>query len=60
MATTNPVFQVLTTSGNQAPLAAGNRVDSLANGQLGIFNYHTGLSVDGTVPGDCKLIFSLQ
>jgi hypothetical protein len=57
MATTNPVFQVLTTSGNQAPLAAGSRVNSLQHGQIGIFNYHTGLSVDGTVLGDSRDIF---
>jgi hypothetical protein len=57
MATTNPVFQVLTTSGDQALLAAGSRVDALNNGQLGIFNYHTGLSIDGTVPGDARDIF---
>jgi hypothetical protein len=57
MATTNPVFQILTTSGNQAPLAAGNRIDQLHNGQIGIFNPHTGLSVDGSVLGDCADIF---
>lgn len=45
MSTTNPVFQVLVTSGNLAPLAAGNTIDALAVGQIGAFNYHTGLSV---------------
>lgn len=54
MATTNPVFQVLATSGDQAILAAGSRPDALAVGQLGIFNYHTGLSIDGTVPANAK------
>ena len=57
MATTNPVSQVLVTSGNQALLAAGSRPGSLANGQLGIFNYHTGLSVDGSVITDCNDIY---
>jgi len=57
MATTNPVSQVLATSGNQALLAAGNRVSDLAVGQLGVFNYHTGLSIDGSVAADAKDIF---
>lgn len=57
MSTTNPVYGVLATSGNQAPLTAGNPVSSLANGQIGVFNYHTGLSVDGTVPGNARDIF---
>lgn len=46
MQTTNPVYNVLVTVGNQAILAAGNRPDDLNNGQLGAFNYQTGLSVD--------------
>lgn len=54
MSTTNPVSKVLVTSGNQAVLGAGNRIDQLANGQIGFFNFHTGLSVDGTVPGDAR------
>lgn len=58
MATTNPVTQVLVTSGNQAPIAAGNRVDSLAVGQVGVFNYHTGLSVGaGSAVGDTRDVF---
>lgn len=57
MATTNPVYNVLASAGNQAILAAGSRVTALANGQLGFFNYHTGLSVDGTVPATAKDIF---
>lgn len=57
MATTNPVFQVLASSGNQAILAAGARPDTLAVGQLGVFNYHTGLSVDGSVPTDARDIY---
>lgn len=54
MATTNPVFQVLVTKGNLAPLAAGQKVDALAPGQIGVFNYHTNLSVDGTVLPDVR------
>lgn len=57
MATTNPVFQVLVPTGNQALLAAGNRPEDLAIGQMGIFNYHTGLSIDGSVGADAKDIF---
>lgn len=57
MPTTNPVSQVLVTSGNQSPLAAGSRVTDLNNGQIGIFNLHTGLSVDGSVGADTKDIF---
>lgn len=57
MSTQNPVFQVLTPSGNQAPIAAGSRVTALQHGQIGVFNKHSGLSVDGTVAGDCKDVF---
>lgn len=45
MATTNPVYKVMITNGNQGLLAAGNPVGSLADGQLGVFNYETNLSV---------------
>lgn len=44
----NPVSQILPASGNAAILAAGSRESSLAVGQLGIFNYKTGLSIDST------------
>lgn len=57
MATTNPVFQVLVSKGNAALLAAGSRETDLAVGQIGIFNYHTGLSVDGTVLMDCRDVY---
>lgn len=57
MSTTNPVTRILPTSGNQSILAAGSRADALAVGQLGIFNYHTGLSIDGSVAADSKDIF---
>lgn len=45
MLSVNPVYQVLVTSGNQAVLAAGNPISALAVGQVGVFNYHTGLSI---------------
>lgn len=58
MSTTNPVNQVLVTSGNQGILAAGSRPSALAIGQLGIFNYHTGLSLDASSPvGDINDFF---
>jgi len=50
MARNNDVFQVLVTQGNQAVLAQGNKVTNLAPGQIGIFNFDTNLSIDGTVP----------
>ena len=48
MKTSNPVYQVLIPSGGQALLGKGQRVSALNHGQLGLFNYHTGLSVDST------------
>lgn len=46
----NDVFQVLVTRGDQAVLPAGNTVDALAVGQIGIFDANTHLSVLGTSP----------
>jgi hypothetical protein len=57
MAKENPIIQVLPTLGNQAPLAAGQSVSALANGQIGIFNFHTGLSVDGTNLNNARDIY---
>lgn len=58
MSTSNPVNQVLITSGNQAPLAAGSAITALAVGQAGVFNYHTGLSVGAaSALADCQDIF---
>ena len=48
MARNNDVFQVLVTSGNQAPIAAGNKVTALAPGQIGVFDYETNLSLGTT------------
>lgn len=44
----NPVSQILFSTGNAAILAAGSRPASLAIGQLGIFSYKTGTSIDST------------
>lgn len=58
MSTTNPVFQVLVSGGNQAPLAAGNPVSALAPLQVGVFNYHTGLSVGAaSALADCQDVY---
>lgn len=57
MATENAVFQVLVTKGNLSPLAAGNPIDNLAVGQIGIFNKNTNLSIDGTNLADAREIF---
>lgn len=50
MARNNDVFQVLVTKGNQAVLGAGSKVTNLQPGQIGVFNFDTNLSIDGTVP----------
>lgn len=46
----NDVFQVLVTKGNLALLAAGAAPETLAVGQLGVFDANTHLSVTATVP----------
>lgn len=48
MSRNNDVFQVLVTSGNQAVLAAGNKVTALAPGQVGVFSYENNLSLNAT------------
>ena len=48
----NDVFQVLVTKGNLALLPAGALAETLAVGQLGVFDLNTQLSVTGTVPKD--------
>lgn len=48
MSRNNDVFQVLVTTGNLAPLAAGSTIDALAPGQIGVFDEETKLSIDGT------------
>lgn len=46
----NDVFQVLVTKGNLALLAAGAAPETLAVGQLGVFDANTHLSVTASVP----------
>ena len=48
MSTNNKVFQVLVAKADSAILAAGNTVDDLAVGQIGIFDAETNLSIDKT------------
>ena len=50
MSRNNDVFQVLVTKGNQAVLAAGNEVTDLLPGQIGVFNFESNISIDGTAP----------
>lgn len=50
MSTNNKVFQVLVTKGNLAPLAKDQEISALAPGQIGVFDYNTNLSIDGTTP----------
>ncbi len=57
MITQNAAFQVLVTAGNQGVAAAGLRPDQLLSGQLGVFDYNTGLSVDGSVPSKNRNVF---
>jgi hypothetical protein len=42
------VKRVLVTSGNQAPLAAGNDLGSLADGQVGVFDADTHVAIDAS------------
>jgi len=44
----NPVHQVLITKGNQVVLAGNKTVADLLPGQIGIFDYDTNLSLDGS------------
>lgn len=46
MSANNPVFNVLIPTGDQAVLAAGNNVDALAVGQIGVFSAETNLSLN--------------
>ena len=48
MSRNNDVFNVLVTKGNKAVIAAGSDVTALTPGQIGVFDYNTNLSIDGT------------
>lgn len=50
MARNNDVFQVLVTSKNQNILGVGNKITSLQPGQLGVFDFDTNISIDGSLP----------
>lgn len=50
MSRNNDVFQVLVTKGNQAVLAAGKTVSDLLPGQIGVFNFESNISIDGSKP----------
>lgn len=50
MSRNNDVFQVLVTKGNQATLAADNSVTDLAPGQIGVFDFNTNQSINGSAP----------
>lgn len=50
MSRNNDVFQVLVTKGDQAVLAAGDKLDDLSPGQVGVFDTNTNLAIDGTTP----------
>ncbi len=45
----NDVFQVLVTKGDQTVLPAGQTVESLSVGQIGVFDANTNLSIDSSV-----------
>ena len=44
----NPVFQVLVTQNNKEVLGGNKTLGDLLPGQIGIFDYHTNLSLDGS------------
>lgn len=48
MSTNNHVSQVLVTSGDQAPAAAGTDLDALAIGQIGVFDRENNVALAGT------------
>lgn len=57
MSANNPVFKVLVPTGDQAVLAAGSTESALAVGQIGVFSYDTGLSLNATTIANERNIF---
>lgn len=56
----NDVFQVLITKGNQAVLAAGNTIDDLLPGQIGVFDEDKKLSIGAaTTPMPRNISFAV-
>ena len=54
MSRDNDVFKVLVTKGNQAVLGPNLKVDNLADGQIGVFNADTNMSIDATLAAKTK------
>jgi hypothetical protein len=50
-------FPVLVTSGDQAVLAAGSNAGALAVGQIGVFDYETGLSINAAGAANVRNYF---
>ncbi len=57
MSANNPVFKVLIPTGDQAILAAGSKPEDLAVGQIGVFSYDTGLSINAAQAANERSIF---
>lgn len=56
----NDVFQVLITKGNQAVLTAGNTIDDLLPGQIGVFSENNRLSISAaTTPMPREVFFAV-
>jgi len=60
MARNNDVFQVLVTSGTQAPLTAGLKITDLGVGQIGVFDFDTNLSITSGTPRNFYLAVGLD
>lgn len=57
MNTHNPVFRILFPKNGLAPLASGNKIKDMSEGQIGIFDSNTKLSVDSSDIARSKEIF---
>ena len=53
----NDVFQVLPTKGNQVLAPAGDSIEDLLPGQLGVYNAETGLAYGNSVPAGTRGIY---
>ena len=54
MSRDNDVFKVLVTKGNQAVLGPNLKVDNLADGQIGVFNSDTNVSLNAASAANTK------
>lgn len=50
MSTNSPLSQIIATKGNASPMAINKRISELAVGQIGVFNFRTGLSLSVASP----------